>query len=446
MTFPTGDGLQDYLARMRQKHGVVGASFAVCRNGAVHVAADGITNLDTNIKVTPDTVFQIGSIGKLFTATQIMQLVDQGKLSLDTHVIDVLPEFAIADRDATKSITIRQLLTHTSGMEGDFFPDDDVAGPSAQSYVKKMRLLPSFFAPGEGPMTYCNSGYVVLGRIVEVLAGVPWPIAVMEQVCQPLGLSSAFCDPAQGLRFSCAMGHMGNPPAPAPVPYLMQSAAAAGTVLSMSASDLIKFGGAMSSAGSPLVGDEGVAAMQALETTLPPYTRKGMTHWGLGWMIGHHADHRVIGHDGGTLGQYAYMRIYPDHGVSFVLLTNSPSADLFEEIERAILLDVLGVNSHGDVGQGDQVPSSQIFDDFVGTYDSLASRIEVTRNPDGLHVTVHDKAFGAPDVNAALLPHAADIFTVQSDHPAMRNNAVFLRNDSGDIAFLRMGVRMFALR
>ncbi len=439
MTWVNEGQLQDYLDTLCAKHGVVGASLVIRLNGEETVAASGVVNLNSNVPVTPETIFQIGSIGKLFTATQIMQLVEQGKLSLDTKIVDVLREFAIADLEAAKSITVRHLLTHTSGMEGDFFPDDDPEGPSALSYVRKMRLLPSFYAPGDGPMTYCNSGYVVLGRMIEVLTGKPWPIAVMDQVCKPLGLTTAFADPKESLRFNCAMGHMGNPPAPAPVTYLMLSAAAAGTALSMSATDLLEFGNRVSKAGV-LLNDHSIQAMHSAEVELPPFTRADITHWGLGWMVGQHDGYTTVGHDGGTLGQYAYMRLYPDHDASFALLTNSPSGELYEEFERDFLRDIVEVKV---VDPTPPAIAQQDHTDFAGVYESLASRMTVLAKVDGFSLTVQDKAFGAPDISAALKPYATDIFTPDSDHPALKNKIVFLRNNQRDVEFMRMGVRMF---
>ena len=92
---------------------------------------------------------------------------------------------ALADAGAAARITTRQLLSHASGMEGDFFPPDDAWGASAESYVRKMSLLPQLHDVG-AYMCYCNSGFVLAGRVIEVLAGRPWSQLVMERICTPL--------------------------------------------------------------------------------------------------------------------------------------------------------------------------------------------------------------------------------------------------------------------
>src|SRR6185369_2591113 len=171
-------------------------------------AASGLLNLDTKVEATPDSVFQIGSIGKIFTTTLIMQLVDEERLGLDDPVIKHLPDFTIADRGYARAITVRQLLNHTSGLDGDFFPADDPEGPSTVSYLRKMYLLPNLYPPGDGPMTYCNSGFVAAGRIVEMLTGMPWQRAVTQKIIKPLGLTHVVAYPHDALRYRCAMGHI----------------------------------------------------------------------------------------------------------------------------------------------------------------------------------------------------------------------------------------------
>src|SRR5690606_4998607 len=133
--------LQKRLDEACVRHGVVGASLAVLHDGVIQTAASGVLNVDTGVDVTPDSVFQIGSIGKVFTATLLMQLVDEGAVGLDAPVRRYLPDFAIADEAASAQITVRHLLAHTSGIDGDYLPPDDPSGPSSDGYVRKMRAL-----------------------------------------------------------------------------------------------------------------------------------------------------------------------------------------------------------------------------------------------------------------------------------------------------------------
>src|SRR5689334_6096773 len=107
--------LADQLPLLVEKYGVPGAAVAVLKDGEVIDDAAGILNKATGVEATPDSLFQIGSITKLWTATLVMQLVDEGKVDLDAPVRTYLPEFRIGDEAAARAITVRMLLTHTSG-------------------------------------------------------------------------------------------------------------------------------------------------------------------------------------------------------------------------------------------------------------------------------------------------------------------------------------------
>lgn len=116
--------LQRLLSARIKKYNVPGASIAILRNDKIRqTAAAGVVNLDTGVRATKDSVFQIGSITKPITATLIMQLVDEGLLQLDDPVSKHLPEFRVARADVSGSVTIRKLLCHVSGIDGDFFED-----------------------------------------------------------------------------------------------------------------------------------------------------------------------------------------------------------------------------------------------------------------------------------------------------------------------------------
>ncbi len=116
------EDFQAYAESLIDTHKIPAISLAVWHNGQLHQAAAGILNLETGVEATTDSIFQIGSISKVMTSSLVMQLVDEGKVDLDKPVKQYIRDFAIADEEATESITVRQLLNHTNGMDGDFFP------------------------------------------------------------------------------------------------------------------------------------------------------------------------------------------------------------------------------------------------------------------------------------------------------------------------------------
>jgi CubicO group peptidase (beta-lactamase class C family) len=166
----TTDNLASQLAASIQKHKVPGASAAVFRAGQWEVAAAGVTNVTTGVDVTTETVMHIGSITKVLNATLVMQLVDEGQVELAAPLKRYLPDFQVADRDATELITVEMLLNHTSGIDGEFFPD---AGPDAErieDVIPRIARQGQIHPPG-AELSYGNSGAVLAGYLAQRLLG-----------------------------------------------------------------------------------------------------------------------------------------------------------------------------------------------------------------------------------------------------------------------------------
>ena len=128
-----------------------------------------------------DSVFQIGSITKVWTATVVMQLVDEGLLDLDAPVVEVLPELRLADPDVTKQVTMRHLLTHTSGIDGDVFTDTGRGDDCLEKYVGLLGEAAQNHPLG-ATWSYCNSGFSLLGRVIEKLTGQTWDEALRDRL------------------------------------------------------------------------------------------------------------------------------------------------------------------------------------------------------------------------------------------------------------------------
>src|SRR3954452_11184763 len=179
---------QDRLALLSDKHGVPGASLAILDGDEVGAAAYGVLNIRTGVEATTDSLFQIGSITKVWTATLVMQLVDEGRLDLDVPVVTYLPDFRVADPDVTRTVTTRHLLAHTSGIDGDLFLDTGRGDDCIEKYVAACADLGQNHPLG-ATMSYCNSGYIVLGRLIEVLRDKSWDAGMRERVFAPLGMT-----------------------------------------------------------------------------------------------------------------------------------------------------------------------------------------------------------------------------------------------------------------
>jgi CubicO group peptidase (beta-lactamase class C family) len=337
--------LDENLTRLIDKHGVPAASVAVLADGAVSKAAAGVLSLSTRVEATTDSVFQVGSITKLWTTTLIAQLVAEGKVDLDRPVRDHLPDFKLADEQTAAAVTPRHLLTHTGGFSGDAFTPTSRGDDGVELYLRDVMPGLAQEVPLGAGFSYNNAGFVVLGRIAEVLRGKPYHELIREHIAVPLELGHVATIPDEALLYRAAVGHLpptpGAPLQPAPIWSLVHAMAPAGSLLAMSASDLIGFGRAYLDAS--LLDRAMIDRLWEPQLDVPR-TGALTDQWGLGWTIFGVEGGPVYGHDGGTVGQSAFFRLVPDKGVAVALLTNGgDTAALYDELVGRLLRETAGV-------------------------------------------------------------------------------------------------------
>ncbi|MFD5226781.1 serine hydrolase domain-containing protein [Microbacterium sp. NPDC058342] len=372
-----GAWLRDALPGMLTDTRVPAASIAILAGGQVFTTAAGILNRSTGVEADEDSVFQIGSITKTWTATLIMQLVDDGLLDLDAPVQQIIPEFKLGDASAAKSITTRHLLSHVSGFEGDLFNDTGAGDDAVEKYLATITDVPQLFSPGER-FSYNNAGFVVLGRIIELLRGVPFDTALRERLASPLGLTHVATTASEAIMFRAALGHIsgevGGDPVPAPVWSLVRSNAPAGAMLAMTARDFVGYArmhlnGGIAPDGTRVLSESAVRAMQQPQVDVPDLGLLGGS-WGLGWGIFDWDGGPVIGHDGGTIGQSAFLRIVPAAGVAVAILTNGGDViALYERIMTKALAALAGV-SVPPLPVPPEEPVAVDLERILGTYSS----------------------------------------------------------------------------
>jgi CubicO group peptidase (beta-lactamase class C family) len=420
---------QERLDELAAKHDVPGASLAILAEDEIATAVTGVVNLGTGVQTTADSVFQVGSITKVWTATLIMQLVDEGRLSLDAPLSEVLPELTLASQGATGQLTVRHLLSHTSGIDGDLFDDAGRGADNVERYVANCAKL-SLLHPAGATMSYCNSGFVIAGRIIERLTGDTWDDALRSRLVKPLQLTRTVTLPEEAIRFRAAYGHqrVDGTWQLAPVWSLPGGSGPAGGIVA-SATDIIEFarlhlrGGAVPNAsgsdGTRLLSADGAAQMQQEQVEVPTYPA-GTRHVGLGWHLHDWDGHRMIAHNGGTIGQYAFLVAFPERDGAVCLLTNGGEAtllyqDLFTEI-------------FGSLWQVPVPPLPEPVDDppavdaarYEGRFEREGIRFEVAATGDGsLAATVTDTGPLAdvvpnPVETYALQPVTADVFVGRS--------------------------------
>ncbi len=300
--------------------GVPGASVAIVQHGQLaYVKAYGLARLEPSVQASPEMRYSIGSISKQFTATAILLLQEEGKLSLNDHVARFLPDLTGADQ-----VTIRQLLSHTSGYQ-DYWPQDYVM-PAMLQPVTARKILdewahkPLDFDPGT-QWQYSNTNYVIAGLIVEKVSGVPFFQFLRERVFTPLGMKSVADIDQQKLGESDATGYVRYALGPLrPAPKEGKGWLFAMGELAMSAGDLARWD--ISVIDKTLMKP---ASYQEFGTEV--LLRNGLsTRYALGVSIGTIEGHRTLSHDGEVSGFTAQNIVFPDDSAAVVVLTNQDAS------------------------------------------------------------------------------------------------------------------------
>jgi len=347
------NALEQRLEEAAARHGVPGAVVGVLQGSTLTEAAAGVTNLATGEPVERHTMFLIGSISKLWTTTLVMQLVDSGAVELDAPVRRYLPDLQLSDRAALDAVTVRHLLSHTSGIDEDLTLYDGREDACVERYVERVGELPQLHAPGT-LFSYCNTGMILAGRLVEVMTGGTYDQALADRLIGPLGLEHTVTLPEDAILQSAAVGHIVRRDGPGlqvtPRWTLPRASGPAGGTICASASDLLTFAGVhlgegRSHTGVSILSAASAAAMQERQISLPGSSGDGAmglgTDQGLGWRLGSRDGVRVIGHGGGNIGQYCQLVAVPDEGVAIAILTNSfTSVKLHDEILTFIAAEI----------------------------------------------------------------------------------------------------------
>ncbi|GAA5099630.1 serine hydrolase domain-containing protein [Nocardia iowensis] len=442
-----GNWLGQRLPALIAEHRVPGAVIGLYANGEYLERAAGVLNTRTGVSVTTDSLFQIGSISKIWTATLAMQLVEAGKLDLDRPVRAYLPDFRLADEDAAARLTTRQLLCHTAGFEGDLYTDTGCGDDCIARYVDLLGAAPQLFEPGE-MFSYNNAGYCVIGRIIETLRGKPYLQCLRETLIQPLELTHTATDAEEAILHRAAVGHHQpgpeDPPQPTEIWALPRSLAPAGSALTMSAHDLLTFARSHLGDNGGVLGTESIHAMRTEQVRIPPQTAHGGA-WALGWEVFDVGGHTVYGHNGDSIGQAAFLRLLPERDIAVALLTNGGQGVTLhhELLGRAlreladIELPALPAPGTSDAGTGD---ASR----YLGSYRNSIAEITIDQDDNGTiwaeQVPAGEYANSVPPQRFQLLPYQGDtLLTAQPVNGIHRMHNFLGKNGHGKARFLHVG-------
>jgi CubicO group peptidase (beta-lactamase class C family) len=308
------DTVDDIVRKQMEKQHIPGVAVAVVKDGKpVKVQGYGLANMELEVAVKPDSVFRVGSVSKQIIATAVMILVNDGKLSLDDKAV----KFFEGAPAIWNDITIRHLLTHTSGLvrEGSAF--NALKAQSDSDLIKSAYGSPLVFKTGD-KWQYSNLGYFMLADIVAKVSGKSWPELVKERIFTPLAMSASGTTDIGPVVRNRVDGYVYQNDRYVNAPTLLALRPSGAFVSTIN--DLLKWNAALD--GATLL------PQKSLDTMWTPATlNDGKSYpYGFGFEIGKLGSHRRISHGGSLAGFRAeYLRL-PDDKVSVIVLTNLDSA------------------------------------------------------------------------------------------------------------------------
>ncbi len=323
-------------AQTLSRTGAVGLSVAVARNGKVILSKGyGLADVEHDVKADGDSMFRMGSITKQFTAAAIMRLVEQGKFGLDDPITKHVPGYNTQGRE----ITIRHLLAHTSGIKSytelkRVMEDEPEREFKHQEMLDMVQNEPLAFEPGT-KSAYCNTGYYLLGMIIENVSGKDYCEFMQDEFFGPLGLTHTRCDSNTEIIKGRAQGYT-----VAGEKLVNDRGLASGTpfaagMLLASAHDLVVWADALA-AGK-------VVSQASYNVMSTPFKLADGSRgeYGFGFFIDSLEGHASIGHGGNTFGFNSTLVRFPDDGVTVAVISNSQPISS-ERLARALSRKALG--------------------------------------------------------------------------------------------------------
>jgi CubicO group peptidase (beta-lactamase class C family) len=313
----------DTYLRSLEEEGAFSGAVLVAREGQVLLSKGyGLANREEGIPNTPQTRFRLCSITKQFTAMGILILQDQGALDVQDRLCDYVADCPLAWKD----ITLHQLLVHTSGIPdfADLPNYEATKGIPATplEIIDRFRSLPLDFAPGQ-EWRYSNSGYILLGYIIEQVSGQPYDAFIQEHIFQPLGMADSGYDHNLDI---VATGYTGEDGRWRKADYIDMSIPYAAGALYSTVEDMYRWDQALYT--------EQLVPQALLGRMFTSFADSPLGGYGYGWFITRQHNRPVVRHGGGGDGFITLIERYPDDRVTIIVLCNRENADLGTIVTR----------------------------------------------------------------------------------------------------------------
>jgi CubicO group peptidase (beta-lactamase class C family) len=445
--------LEELIRTAMTAYRIPGVAVGVLHEGVEYVKGFGVTNVDYPVPVDTDTMFRIASTTKTFTGTAVMRLVDRGLIDLDARVHRYLPELRTSDPDVARRVTVRQILNHTPGWVGESLLDTGPGDDAAARYVAGIADLPQLTPPGE-VFAYNNAALALAGRLIEVVTRTPYETAMRELVIDPLGLdhSRFFTDEIIGRNIAASHVIDGDTPVVSPESFrLWRSLNASGGLIS-SVRDQLRWArfhlgdGTVPDSGTRLLTRRSLHEMRARHGPGGTMVVE-LDGMGVAWQLRPSAEGvQILQHGGSWAGQYSGFLMVPDRGFALTVLTNSESGPaLLEPLFGDDWALRLFTGLHNLPANPQKLPAARLAP-YEGTYtqsviipdgQTLTLAYDI-RADDGRLVLYSDGA-----AVASLAFYRPDyVLVIGPDGEPTSSRADFVRDRSGEVAWLRLGGRL----
>ena len=451
--------LQAWLDENAKALEVPGVAVGVYHNGIEDYAYYGVTSVDNPLDVDENTLFLYGSTQKTYTATAVMVLADQGKLSLDDPVKKHIPELRLKDKNTEDNVTVLQLLNHTSGWQGDVREDCGDNEDALERFIEFMATVEQVTPLGTA-FSYNNAALNVAGRVVEKVTGKEFGKALKELLLDPIGLESTLFNPLDVMVRRFSLGHRQDPDGTIKVarPYHLSRAsiASGGWGVSATAPDQIAWarfhlGDGTGKDGTRVLSKELLDKMKQRTYEIAGSALGDAV--AISWFLEDVDGVQLVSHGGDVIGQHSSFVMCPERDFAVIVLTNCDSigSQLKEQAVRFALEHYIGVV------QKDPEPvklSDERLAPYTGTYETVAAIANIAAQDGGLVLTVEIK----PEARAQLFAEEEEIpeqppiplgmlegdndFYVVTDGPAKGMRGYFVRGADGNIESVHVGGRL----
>ncbi|MDP9245967.1 MAG: serine hydrolase [Chloroflexota bacterium] len=442
MSGPDPQALAERVRGAMETYVVPGVAVGVLDAEGARSWGFGITNVDHPLPVNAGTVFEIASVTKTMTATVAARLAAEGALDLDAPVRRYVPEFRVADAELSRTVTVRDLFTHTAGWFGEHLASTGRGEDAIAKGVAAMAGLEQV-AP-VGVFSYNNVSLVLAGRVIEVVSGRPYRDAVRELLFAPLGMDHSAFDAADVLYERVAAGHTVIDGTAVRVRGRLSESTNGDPVggVRSTVDDLLRYARFHLGDGTAVDGTR-VMSKAALEAMREPRVRMGpIGHVGLAWFIDERDDGtRIVSHGGATVAHMSQLVLVPARNAAFVILTNGANGvRLYADLQEWLFTTWLGLPRRARPARLEPQPDLA---EYVGTYWAPLSDVELAAEDGRLVMRLAWKGSVAERPTPPPLPleFAGPDTVIAAGLTDVSPMGDFLRGPDGAVAYFRWGSR-----